>query len=108
MVRLCLTALAFLLIAANIAAATGVSGVADGVCWQESSAVKVLLTVDSTADDKDDQRTEASHATPCHDHPSTLVDANCANQRMMTGVPASGPEPALAAAPGRVFVPPPQ
>lgn len=108
MVRLCLTALTFLLIAATIAAATGVSGVADGVCWKESSAIKVLLTVDSTADDKDDPRAEASHATPCQDHPSTLMDANCPNQRMMKGGPASCSEPALAAAPGRVFVPPPQ
>lgn len=108
MVRLCLTALAFLLFAANIVAATGVRGVDGGECWKESFAVEVLYTVDGPADDKGDPRAQPSHATPCHDHPSTSVDANCPNQRMMTGVPACGSEPALAAAPGRVFVPPPQ
>lgn len=108
MVRLCVTALAFLLIAANIAAATGVPGLADGVCWKESLSAEVLLTVDGAADDKDDQRAQTSHATPCHDHPSVSVDAKCPNQRILAGMPACVSEPALAAAPGRVFVPPPQ
>jgi hypothetical protein len=108
MVRLCLAALTFLLFAANIVAATGVRGVDGGECWKESFAIEVLFAVDGAADKRDDQRAQASHATPCHDHPSTSVDANCPNQRMMTGVPAYGSEPALAAEPGRIFVPPPQ
>lgn len=108
MVRLCVAALAFLLFAANIAAATGIRGVDGGECWKESSAVEVLFAVDKSADDKADTRAQASHATPCHDHPSTSADSTCPNQRMMTGVPVYGSEPALAAEPGRVFVPPPQ